>query len=87
LPKEVLSRYVDEYQLTPEFSITVSLEGEELKAQATGQPQFTIYAERENFFFLKVVDAQLEFVKDEKGTVTALVLHQNGAKQKGTKKN
>jgi hypothetical protein len=78
---------VGEYQLTPEFAIKVTLEGDELKAQATGQPQFAIYAERENFFFLKVVDAQLEFIKDEKGTVTALILHQNGAKQKGTKKN
>jgi CubicO group peptidase (beta-lactamase class C family) len=70
LPKEVLSKYVGEYQLTPEFSIKVTLEGDELKAQASGQPQFAIYAERENFFFLKVVDAQLEFIKDEKGTVT-----------------
>ncbi len=29
-------------------------------------------------FFLKVVDAQVEFFKDDKGNVTHLVLHQGG---------
>jgi Tfp pilus assembly protein PilF len=33
-------------------------------------------------FFLKVVDAQIEFVKDASGAVTALVLHQGGRDQK-----
>lgn len=77
----VLRQYVGEYQLTPAFSITVSLEGNTLKAQATNQPQFDLYAENEAFFFLKVVDAEIEFLKNETGKVTALILHQNGAKQ------
>ena len=81
----VLTQYVGEYQLSPSFAINVSLEGNTLKAQATNQPQFDIYAEKENFFFLKVVDAQLEFIKDDSGKVTALILHQNGAKQTGKK--
>jgi hypothetical protein len=37
-------------------------------------------------FFYKVVDAQLEFVKNEKGEVTHLVLHQGGRDQKGIRK-
>jgi hypothetical protein len=32
-----------------------------LFAQATGQEKFEIFAESETKFFLKVVDAQLEF--------------------------
>nr|HVF82179.1 serine hydrolase [Flavisolibacter sp.] len=81
----ILKQYVGEYQLSPDFSIVISLEGTSLKAQATNQPAFDIYAEKENFFFLKVVDAQLEFVKNESGNITSLVLHQNGAKQTGKK--
>jgi CubicO group peptidase (beta-lactamase class C family) len=85
IDSSILQQYVGEYQLAPTFSITVTEEGNNLKAQATGQPQFDIYAEKEAFFFLKVVDAQIEFVKDESGKVTELILHQNGAHQKGKK--
>lgn len=74
----VLGRYVGEYELTPAFHITVTQEGTGLFIQATGQPKFPIYAESETDFFLKVVDAQLTFVRDSAGTVTGLVLHQNG---------
>jgi CubicO group peptidase (beta-lactamase class C family) len=81
----ILKQYVGEYQLTPAFTITVSLEGNRLKAQATGQPQFDLFAEKENIFFLKVVDAKVEFVKDSNGTVTELILYQNGQQPHGKK--
>jgi len=45
-----------------------------------------MFAESETMFFLKLVDAQIEFVKNEKGEVTNLVLHQNGRDVKGVKK-
>lgn len=85
--KSILQQYVGEYQLSPTFSINVTFEGNSLKAQATNQPQFDLYAESENFFFLKVVDAQVEFIKDATGKVTDLILYQNGAKQKARKTN
>ncbi len=34
-------------------------------------------------FFLKIVDAQVEFVKDAAGAVTGIVLTQNGRKMPG----
>jgi CubicO group peptidase (beta-lactamase class C family) len=81
----ILKQYVGEYQLAPTFTITVSLEHGQLKAQATGQPQFDLYAEKENVFFLKVVDAKVEFVKDDKGVVTEMILYQNGQEPHGKK--
>ena len=54
-------------------------------AQATGQNRFELFAETETDFFLKVVDAQITFVKDDKGQVTSLVLHQNGVNQPAKK--
>lgn len=73
--------YVGKYELTPAFVITVSREPNGLSIQATDQPKFEVFAESEANFFLTAVDAQITFVKNEKGEVTHLVLHQNGADQ------
>lgn len=74
----ILEKYTGRYQLAPNFIITVTREGDQLYAQATGQPRFEIFAESPREFFLKVVDAQLTFVVDDTGRATSIVLHQNG---------
>jgi CubicO group peptidase (beta-lactamase class C family) len=78
LPAEVLSNYVGEYQLAPGFTLTVSLDGDKIMTQATGQGKVEIYPETETRFFLKVVDAQLDFVKDDTGKCIKVILHQGG---------
>ena len=75
----VLDRYVGEYELVPAFHIVVTREGAGLFIQATAQPKFPIFAESETEFFLKVVDAQITFAKDQ------LILHQNGQHLPGRK--
>jgi CubicO group peptidase (beta-lactamase class C family) len=86
LPPEVLKQYVGTYELTPAFSIAVTLEGDRLMTQATNQQKLPVFPESETLFFLRVVDAQIEFVKDDKGQVASLILHQNGRDIKGVKK-
>lgn len=81
----VLDKYTGRYQLAPTFVVTVTREGDQLYAQATGQPRFEIYAESPREFFLKVVDAQITFVVDASGQATSLVLHQNGANVPGNR--
>lgn len=81
----VLNKYVGEYELAPTFKITVTQVNGALKAQATGQPQFDLFAKTESIFFLKVVEAQVEFVKNAKGEVESLILHQNGRDVPGKK--
>ena len=83
--EEVLETYVGEYELAPTFSIVVTLEDGALFVQATAQPKFPVFAESEAKFFLKVVDAQVSFTKDDSGAVTGLILHQGGANQPGRK--
>lgn len=85
LAPEVLARYVGVYQLAPTFSIAITREGSALHLQATNQPRFPLYAESEGKFFLRVVDAQVEFTKDGTGAVDALILVQNGARQRGAR--
>jgi len=82
LPAETLAKYVGSYELAPGMTLAIRLDGNQLKAQLTGQGQLPIFPESETKFFLKIVDAQLEFGRDEAGAVTDVVLHQNGIDQK-----
>jgi CubicO group peptidase (beta-lactamase class C family) len=82
----VLARYVGTYQLAPNFSITFTLEGNQLMSQATGQPKVPVYPESQTKFFLKVVDAEVEFFTDNKGNVSYMILHQGGQDHKGMRK-
>jgi CubicO group peptidase (beta-lactamase class C family) len=86
LSPEILKQYVGTYELTPNFSLAITLENGQLISQGTNQGKAPMFAESETMFFLKLVDAQIEFVKNEKGEVTNLVLHQNGRDVKGVRK-
>jgi hypothetical protein len=73
---QILAKYVGTYEVRPGFDLAITLEGNQLFSQATGQSKVPIFAEAETKFFLKVVDAQIEFFKDDKGVVTHLMLNQ-----------
>jgi len=45
-------------------------------SQRTGRPKVELFAESETEFFMKVVNAQIKFVKDAQGKVTGLVRRQ-----------
>jgi hypothetical protein len=62
--------------------MTISLDGTQLMAQLTGQGRLPIFPQSETLFFLKVVDAQLEFAADG----SSLVLHQNGRATKAVRR-
>lgn len=78
-------RYEGEYELFPNFVITIKRDQDKLLAQATGQPANQIFPESEYKFFLKSVDAQLEFGVDEAGKINSVTLYQNGNKMPGKK--
>jgi CubicO group peptidase (beta-lactamase class C family) len=68
----LLEKYVGTYELAPTFSIVITLESGQLMEQATGQQNFPLFAESDTKFFLKVVDAQVEFFNNDKGEINAL---------------
>jgi CubicO group peptidase (beta-lactamase class C family) len=78
LQPEVLKQYVGDYQLAPGAILSVTLEADQLETQLTGQEKIPVFAETENKFFPKVVNAELEFTKDTSGKITQLILHQGG---------
>ncbi len=83
---KLLAEYVGTYQLAPNFDLVVTLEGTQLMTQATGQEKVPVFAESDTKFFLRVVDAQIEFFRDSKGAVSYLMLHQGGQDMKASRK-
>lgn len=75
---DTLKHYVGAYQMRPGIYMTITLKGDQLVSQLTGQESVPLYAEANDKFFPTKVNAQLGFVKDAGGHISSLVLHQNG---------
>ncbi len=80
LPNVQLHNVKGIYEIEKGIEVKISLDKDQLFAQLTGQSAYPIFAENELFFFLKVVDAQIQFVKNEIGEITNLYILQNGNK-------
>jgi CubicO group peptidase (beta-lactamase class C family) len=79
LPAEALEDYLGDFQLAPGAILSVTRDGDRLLAQLTGQPAIEIYPEGTDRFIYTVVEAAIEFNRDDSGNVNSLTLHQNGA--------
>jgi len=78
VPDDVLKSYTGDYELMPGFILSITKEGKQLKAQATGQQAFEIYPKSINVFYVKVITAQITFNENENGSIESLTLFQNG---------
>ncbi|MEM6800245.1 MAG: serine hydrolase [Bacteroidota bacterium] len=78
---ESLDALVGVYELALGREIQVRRKDLQLSAQLTGQSPFEIYPESESRFFLRQVDAEIEFSKNEQGEIESLTLYQNGFEQ------
>jgi D-alanyl-D-alanine-carboxypeptidase/D-alanyl-D-alanine-endopeptidase len=75
--------YVGQYEFAPGaafptgIKLTIWQQGDQLVGQALGRNggggEFEIYPESETDFFLKINGAQLTFIKNDKGEVTAII--------------
>ena len=75
---DVLDLYVGKYSYKGLGVLTVRRQGDQLKAQMTGQPEFDIFPKSDNEFFWKVIRAEIKFVKDKDGSVKKAVHKQGG---------
>ena len=88
LDSKVLDRYVGVYRMpgggASGIPMVVARSGNQLTAKLGGQQALPIFAQSETLFFVKVVDAQLEFPKDDgSGPASQVTLHQNGRDMTG----
>ncbi len=78
LSNEILKQYIGTYQLAPNFNVEVTVEGNQIFAQATGQGKFEIFAENETTFFAKVTALKIVFNENTSGKVESFTLYQGG---------
>jgi D-alanyl-D-alanine-carboxypeptidase/D-alanyl-D-alanine-endopeptidase len=79
LDDATLAGYAGTYVADAELAFTVALGGDSgITVQLTGQRALPVYASAKDAFYTKVVRANIIFVRNAAGTVTALLLHQNG---------
>ena len=76
--------YVGEYDYGT-AAMTISADTTHIFAQLAGQPRFEIFPSAPDQFFWKVIDAQVVFLKNAKGEITAAEHHQNGTSFKAPK--
>jgi hypothetical protein len=75
----ILAKYVGTYSEPAGIDWTVTLEGNQLMIQRIGREKTRLFAESDTKFFLRIINGDFEFVKDDKGDVICLFLYRGGA--------
>jgi CubicO group peptidase (beta-lactamase class C family) len=78
LPAGTLKQYEGEYEIGPALTVVITAKDGGLVATPTGQLPKTLHAEKQDFFFEKEEDIQVEFTRNEQKNVDAFILHQGG---------
>jgi hypothetical protein len=81
-----LAPYTGTYVLAPKVLFIITVKNGTLFAQLTGQEAMPVFETRGDWFEYDVVEAVLEFQRDQSGKIVALLLHQNGTTQRAVKK-
>ncbi|CAN5694162.1 hypothetical protein BH10BAC2_BH10BAC2_04660 [soil metagenome] len=82
LPEATLQQYTGEYEIRPDLHVTITVKDGVLAALPTGQSEKVLQAEKEDLFFQKDDDIQVEFTRDAGNAVDGFILHQGGGQIK-----
>jgi len=79
-PIDSLKKYLGKYEFDKKHHAYITLENGQLQMEAPqgGLPKSPLFAEDQTNFYLKVINARIEFVKDASGNITELIAHYNG---------
>lgn len=81
----VYDAYVGDYELAPNFIVTITKEGDKLMGQPSGQQKSELEPVSETEFVIPIVKANISFEKDTTGKVIGMILVQRGQTIKGKK--
>ncbi len=82
---EVLDRYVGDYQINPELTVSLTRVDDVLVGFMPGQGEADFFAVSSTEFYAKAVGATLEFVLDDHGDVKKVVLQLRGQVMEATR--
>jgi len=77
----VLETYTKTYQVAPNLKVTIVVAGDRLVLRYGNSDDIPLDALSDKKFRIRGIGAQIEFVKDDQGTVTHVLLTQNGQQQ------
>ncbi|MCW3094272.1 MAG: beta-lactamase, partial [Ferruginibacter sp.] len=80
LPEEKLKQYTGEYEVQPSLHVIITVKDGHLLASPTGQTPKILFAEKEDLFFEKTEDVQLQFTRNDKSEVDSFILYQGGGR-------
>jgi CubicO group peptidase (beta-lactamase class C family) len=88
LPPEALTRFAGNYQATtpPDFAVTITVENGQLMGQPAHGGKNVLFPESPTKFFIKELPVEIEFVPNDKGEISSLIVHQAGLDITATKK-
>jgi CubicO group peptidase (beta-lactamase class C family) len=77
--------FVGDYEIAPNFILTITKDGDKLFGQATGQGKLELEPVSDKEFTVPSVKANVLFEKDSDGKITGLILMQGGRETKAKK--
>lgn len=86
LTPDKAKEYAGTYELAPGQDFEITARGPWVVAKLGAQPALPVFCDATDHFTYDVVEAALTFERDASGTITALVLHQNGADHRAPRK-
>jgi putative CocE/NonD family hydrolase len=84
---KIYDSYAGRYEMSQGFIISITSEGGRLLGEAPGQPKVELLPETETEFSVAGSNMKITFVRGEGGSVSGLVLRQNGQERKARKVN
>jgi len=85
LDPSIYRQYVGRYEVSADYVLDVTYEDYYLVIRPTGQAPTRFYVESQTFFFSVDPYVRIQFLSDEKGRVTGLILWQQDFKQEAKK--
>jgi CubicO group peptidase (beta-lactamase class C family) len=85
LDPSIYRQYVGRYEISEDYVLDVTYEDYYLVIRPTGQGPTRFYVENQTFFFSVDPYVRIQFLSDEKGRVTGLILWQQDFKQEAKK--
>jgi CubicO group peptidase (beta-lactamase class C family) len=73
----ILAGYAGTYVMSPKFSLTIRASEGRLFVRGTDQVEYELFADSVDHFFMRSLDAQAIFHRDDDGQVRLLIWHQN----------
>ncbi len=85
LDPKILEFYEGQYQIRPDYVLTIKKQDKQLTVQSTGGRKYVLYAESERLFFRRNANFEIFFEINNVGHITKITIQDNGRELEGIK--